>query len=234
MLHQSIMEMRPEQRPDEKFLSFGPEALSDAELLAIILRTGTRDASSVDLAEQILNPEEKSGNNLLSIFDYEIEDLMKMNGVGKVKALQIKAVLELSKRIAMTRAAKDLCFNNSGTVAEYYMEQFRHEKQEEVFLIMLDSGGFRLRERRLFLGTVNTALFSPREILIDALRSKAVSVILLHNHPSGDPMPSEEDIRATKRVEDACDLIGIKLVDHIIIGDNTYFSFFENQMLGSN
>ena len=231
MKHQTIMEMRPEQRPDEKFLSLGPDALTDAELLAIILRTGSRQESSVDLADRILHPEKNRETNLLSIFDYEIEDLMKLKGIGKVKAVQIKAVIELSKRISMTRAAGELKFTSPETIAEYYMERLRHEKQEEVLLLLLDSAGHLRKERRLSLGTVSSALYSPREILIEALRSQAVSVILLHNHPGGDPTPSENDIRATERIRSACSLTGFTLADHIIIGDNRYFSFLENDLL---
>lgn len=229
--HTSIKELRPEYRPDEKFLALGPEALSDAELLAIILRSGSSEESSVDLADRILHSEKGGTSSLLSIFEHEVEDLMKLRGVGKVKAVQIKAVAELSKRIAMTQASGELSFTNPQTIADYYMEQLRHCRQERIILILLDSACHRIKDLVLSVGTVNSTLYSPREILIEAVRCEAVSVILLHNHPSGNPTPSSDDIQATRRVRDACSLVGIQLIDHIIIGDRVYFSFCEEEML---
>lgn len=221
-------ELQPEYRPDEKFLAFGPGALSDAELLAIILRTGSTDENSVELARKILTPEGDQHISILNIFHYNISDLLKMKGIGRVKAVQIKAVSELALRIAQSRARSHLVFNDPSTIASYYMEQLRHRKRETVVLLMLNSACALIREDVLSTGTVNTSLITPREIFVDALRYEAVSVILLHNHPSGNAVPSEADIQITERVRQAGEMIGIKLADHIIIGDHQYYSFQEN------
>lgn len=231
MDHIFIKDMRPEQRPDEKFLLHGPDALSDAELLAIILRTGSLEESSVSLADRILHPETDSESGILSIFDYELEDLRKIHGIGKVKALQIKAVIELSKRIAMTKASKELSFHDPESIANYYMELLRHSRQEQIILVLLDSACNKIKDLVLSVGTVNSSVYSSREILIEALRCNAVNVILLHNHPSGNPSPSSYDLESTKQVKEACRMIGIHLIDHIIIGDCSYFSFCEEELL---
>ena len=227
-----IKEMEPEQRPYEKVLTFGTEALTDAELLAIILRTGSKEESSIDLADRILNPGPDGSKTILNIFDYEIEDLMKIKGIGKVKAIQIKAVVELSKRIAKTKAGEKLDFRDPETIALYYMEQLRHNTKEQIVLIMLDSACHMIKDKIISIGTVNTALYSPREILFEALRNNAVNIILMHNHPSGDPKPSTSDMEATVRIRDAGNLVGIPLLDHIIVGDRNYYSFKREGKLG--
>lgn len=224
MKYTMIKEMRPEQRPDEKFLTFGPAALTDAELLAIILRTGTKEEPSVELAQRVLQNHPDKKASILNIIDYAFEDLQKIKGIGPVKALQIKAVAELSKRIATTRAFPRIDFSDPQTVAEYYMEQLRHSEKEQVILVMLNTACRMICDKTIFIGTVNSALFSPREIYLEAMKHEAVHILLLHNHPSGDPRPSRNDIMATKRVEKAGELIGITLLDHIIIGDRVFTS----------
>lgn len=231
MKQRSIMEMHPDQRPDEKFLTYGPEALSDAELLAIILRTGSKDESSIELADRLLRPENGAEGSILSIFDYELEDLMKIKGIGKVKALQIKAVIELSRRIAVTSAEKRLDFSDPETIARYYMEQLRHENRERVVLVMLNSACELISDEIISLGTINASLYSTREIFLTAMKYGAVNIILLHNHPSGNPAPSVSDIEATKKIAEAGRLIDIKLLDHIIVGDRTYLSFKKENLL---
>lgn len=222
-----IKDLRPELRPDEKFLVLGPKALSDAELLAIIIRTGSGKEHSVSLAERILSSKTDDSINLLNVFDLDIRELMKIEGVGKVKALQIKAVAELAVRISRTRASKGLKLDNPSSISDYYMEQMRHLKREVVMLIMLDSACSVIKDEIISEGTVENALFSPREIFLEALKYGAVKIILLHNHPSGDPRPSEEDIMGTLRVRLAGDMIGIELLDHIILGDNKFTSLKE-------
>lgn len=214
-------------RPDEKFLKYGPGALSDAELLAVIIRTGNAKEHSVDLAGRILSSKNDDSADISSIFDFTVEELMQIQGVGKVKALQIKAVCELSTRIAAARARRNLVFNNPAAVSDFFMEQLRHLKREVVILLMLSASCELIKQERLFEGTATAALFSPREIYLEALRYGAVSIILIHNHPSGNPAPSEADIAATKRIYTAGQYIGIGLMDHIIIGDNCYTSLKE-------
>ena len=231
MQNNRIKDLQPEYRPDEKFLAFGPKALSDAELLAIILRTGSTQKHSVDLAREILNGPVDSHLSILNIIHYEFHELMKIRGIGKVKAIQIKAIAELSLRISRAHARSSLDFHHPETVARYYMEQLRHEKREQVVLLMLNSACDLLKELVISTGTVNAALLSPREIFIQALRYEAVGIILMHNHPSGEPVPSEADLLFTEQIRGAAELIGIRLIDHIIIGDRSYYSFKENEWI---
>lgn len=227
----TIKDLLPEYRPDEKFLAFGPKALTDPELLAIILRTGSSEEHSVDLARRILTPSGDQHISILNIFNVEYHELLKMKGVGKVKALQIKALAELSLRISQSKARNQLIFNHPETVARYYMEQLRHEKKEMVVLLLLDSACGLIKELLISVGTVNASVLSAREIFIAALKYEAVSFIVLHNHPSGSPNPSKADLHFTEMIINAGRLIGIMLADHIIIGDNKYFSFKESELI---
>ena len=221
-------ELQPEYRPDEKFLACGSEALSDAELLAIILRTGNAQENSVELSRRILTPEDGGSPSILNIFRYELAELQRIKGIGKVKAIQIKAIGELALRISRTQAESQLVFHDPERVAAYYMEQLRHRKRETVVLLMLNSACKLIREQVLSTGTVNASMISPRELFIEALRYEAVNIILLHNHPSGNPAPSQADLKVTDNILTLSRMIEIRLLDHIIIGDNHYFSFREN------
>ena len=227
----TIKQLEPDYRPDEKFLKYGPAALTSAELLAIILRTGSDKEHSVDLARRILYSEISREENILNIFNWEIADLLKLRGVGTVKALQVKAIGELSKRIAVSTTGSRLSFTEPETIAQYYMEQLRHMKQENVVLLMLNSSCELIKEKFISKGTVNASLLSPREIFIEALRYEAVNIILLHNHPSGSPKPSKADIIGTKTVLEGGRLVGISLLDHIIIGDCVFCSMREEGYL---
>lgn len=220
----TIKDLDRKSRPDDKLLEYGPKALTDAELLAVILRTGTIEEHSVELCERILSGNRDQDNSILNIFNYDYSDLLKIKGIGKVKALQIKSIAELSLRIAQSSAKEGLDFNNPETIACYYMEQLRHKKREEVVLLMMNSAGKLIDDISLFEGTVNSSVFSPREIFQEALKRDAVNIILLHNHPSGLPEPSRADLSATKLIAKAGNLIGIPLLDHIIIGDRKYIS----------
>lgn len=220
----TMKEMPEQDRPYEKCLQYGPAVLSDAELLAVILRTGCQGRSSLQLAGDILRLT-KVADGLAGIFHLSVEQLCELNGVGKVKAVQVLCIGELSKRIARTPVRSSVTFRDPETIAEYYMETLRHEEQEHVICLMLDTKSRFIGDVELTKGTVNLALISPREIFVAALQRHAVFIILIHNHPSGDPMPSQEDKNVTMRVEEAGRLIGVSLLDHIVIGDRRYFSF---------
>lgn len=155
----------------------------------------------------------------------------QIKGIGNVKAIQISCISELAKRLAKASYQDTVCFTDPKTIAQYYMEDLRHEKQEHMKLLMLNSKAKLLGETTISKGTVNASLVTPRELFIEALQKNAVSIIILHNHPSGDPSPSREDMLTTKRIQDAGALIGIELLDHIIIGNNCYISFREEGML---
>ncbi len=226
----SLKDLPKEERPYEKCLKYGCRALSDAELLAVIIRTGAVGSSSVELARKILSlaGEERK---LTAIAGLSTAELMSVHGVGKVKAVQIQCVAELSRRIAKTRASEGLCFQSPASIADYYMEDLRHEEKEHCILMMLNTRNKLLCEEELTVGTVNASLISTREIFIEALKNQAVYIILVHNHPSGDPAPSREDILLTNRVKEAGTLIGIELLDHIIIGDRSYTSLREEKFM---
>lgn len=225
-----MKELSVEERPYEKCLCYGAEYLSDEELLAVLLRTGIKGMNSIELARHILQTQ--SGNDgILNIHHLTLNKLKEIKGIGTVKAIQILCLSELAKRLAKANAKEGLVFNMPSTIADYYMEELRHQKQEHMKLLMLNTKSKLIGEKNVSKGTVNASLISPRELFIAALEREAVSIILLHNHPSGDPTPSSEDILLTKRVKDAGDLIGIELLDHIIIGNNCYISFAEKKMI---
>ena len=225
-----ISAVSAEDRPYEKCRRAGAESLIDAELVAVIIRTGRRGASAVSLAENVLK---LSGGfaGLTGLCHHSIPELMTIPGIGRVKAIQLQCVGELSRRIAKTRARELLAFPNADTIAGYYMEQLRHEEREHLIAMMLDSKNRMIGERTVSLGTVNAALLSPRELFLDALRCRAVSVILIHNHPSGDPTPSEEDLLITEKIRMGGELLDIHLLDHIVIGDRCYYSLREEGRL---
>lgn len=227
-MQKTIRELPAAQRPYEKCLREGTGALSDSELLAVILKNGTKGSSSIDLANEILSVMEDSPYpGLLGLMHVPLIELTKINGIGSVKAIQLKCIGELSKRIAASAARLHLCFGQPVTIAQYYMEQLRHEEQEILVCMMLDSSMHLLGEQVLTRGTVNTALITPREVFLEALRRQAVCLILVHNHPSGNPSPSDNDLEVTERIYQAGELLGIHLEDHIIIGDHRYISFKE-------
>lgn len=217
------------ERPYEKCEKMGAEALTDVELLAILLRTGTRGENALCLARRILYHAGETG--ILGIHQFSRERLLKIKGIGKVKAIQISCISELAKRLAKASRSDMLSFSQPETIARYYMEDLRHEKQEIMKLLMLNSKARLIGEVNVSKGTVNSSLITPRELFIEALQKNAVSIVLMHNHPSGDPTPSREDMLTTKRILDAGALIGIELLDHIIIGNNCYISFREEGIL---
>lgn len=227
---QRIQDLPPDERPYEKCLRSGPEQLTDSELLAVILRSGTRGSSSVQLADEILHLGKKE-QGLLGIYHLSMKDLMQIRGIGQVKAVQIKCIGELSKRIATREAGKLLDFHSPDTIAAYYMERMRHEEQEQMICTMLNTKNQFLGDEVISRGTVNSSLVSPRDLILAAFRHRAVYMILVHNHPSGNPEPSKDDLLFTKRVWEAGALVDIPLLDHIVIGDQQYFSFRQEGLL---
>ena len=223
--------MAEEEMPYEKFLRLGAGALTEAELLAIIIRTGTPRCTPVEIGRRILALPSVKAEGLNGLHQVSIKELMEINGIGEVKAVKIKCLAELSMRMAMAAAKKRLQFLNPPTVADYYLEKLRHERREQVLLLMLDNRNCLLREELLSIGTVTVSLLSPREVFVMALREKAVHIMLLHNHPSGNPTPSMDDIEVTESIKKIGQMIDIPLIDHIIIGDNKYMSFKEAGLL---
>ncbi len=218
------------EQPYEKCLHKGVSALSDTELLAVLLRTGTKGTSVMELAMHILGPQ-CGEDGILNLHRLTLDKLMEIKGIGEVKGIQLICLSELAKRMAKASAKEGLLLNHPSTIADYYMEDMRHLEQEELKLLMLNTKSRLLGEADVFKGTVNASLISPRELFITALEKHAVGIILLHNHPSGDPTPSTSDILLTKRIKEAGSLLGIELLDHIIIGNNCYMSFVEQKLI---
>lgn len=225
-----MKELPLNERPYEKCVETGPESLSDAELLAVIIRTGIRGESALNLARRILADCQPQG--LLGLLHLSLPELKKLRGIGSVKGIELLCIGELSRRIWKTLATDNApVFTDPALIAGYYMEDMRHLGQEELHLMMLNTKNALIRDALLFRGTVNMSVASPRELFIEALRCQAVNVILIHNHPSGDPTPSSEDQRLTARIKEAGAILGIRLLDHVIIGDQSYYSFKERGIL---
>ena len=217
------------ERPYEKAMEYGVQSLSDAELLAVILRTGTKDTSARDLAEQILKLGDPSG--LPGLLHHSMPDYKEIRGIGSVKAIQLASIGELSKRIwKSARNGGTFVCRQPEEIAAYFMEEMRHKEQEHLKVLILNTKNVLLKDVDISIGTVNASVATPREIYIEALRFRGTGIILMHNHPSGDPTPSEEDRLFTFRVAECGKMMGVLLLDHIIIGDNSYVSLKERGM----
>ena len=225
MQHISIGDMPKAERPYEKFLQFGADALTDVELLAILLQSGTCDASSIELARKVL----MIGKDIsvLALYERSFEDLLGIRGIGKVKATQLKCIAEISKRIHMAKLPEKNAFSTPKEIAAYYMESLRHLDKEHLMALYFNGNGSLISDEILSVGCANHAMISSREIFMRALEVHAVYLMLIHNHPSGNASPSEDDILVTDKIRKAGNLLNIALLDHLIIGDNEYVSFRE-------
>lgn len=219
-----MKELPVSERPYEKFINQGEKALSDAELLAIIIKSGCKNTSALDLAREILTPRE---GNLLNLYALSFHEMTQIPGIGRVKAIQLKAIAELSKRISMTQKKPGIKFLSTRGVAEYYMEQMRHLENEIFICVCFDAKGNYLGDEILSMGGALGTSISTREILLCALQHKSIQIAVLHNHPSGNPSPSQEDCSFTLKLKNSLALIDMYLYDHIIIGDGDYYSFLE-------
>lgn len=224
-------ELLKEELPYEKFLALGPEALTETELIAILLRTGTKNCSALELAQKVLLKASGESGGLNGLHHLSLQELMEIPGIGQVKAVKIKCIAEMAIRMSKQRAAKALKFDTPETVADYYMEQMRHLEKEKILLLLLDNKLHLIEEYMISLGTVNASLLSTRDVFIQALRVRAGNMILLHNHPSGDPHPSKADIMITQTMKEAGELMDIPLVDHIILGDGCFISLKKEELL---
>lgn len=217
------------ERPYEKCQNFGADRLTDAELLAVILRTGTKGERACELATRVLkaSPDE----TLLGLNRLSFQELMKIHGIGRVKATEIQCILELAKRLSRSTKPDKMNFSSPEAVANHFMQQLRSEVVEKVYLLLLDTRCCLIKEVLLSSGGFNSSSASPREVFYEALRHGAVSAIMIHNHPSGDPVPSHSDIMVTNKIMETGRLIDIELLDHIVIGDNCYVSFREQGLM---
>ena len=221
-----------EQRPYEKCFMQGEGSLNDTELLAVILRSGTSGKNSLALAQEILKfVESSSYPGLTRLMHVSVQDLMKIHGIGQVKAVQLKCIGELSKRIAKAAARPQIVMNNPSSIAAYYMEELRHRREEAFMAAFFDSKCKFLGDSVIATGSISYAYVSPMELFRKALLRNAVMIVILHNHPSGDPTPSTEDKKLTEQIRAGASVLGLTLADHIVIGDQQYFSFRENKLL---
>lgn len=229
-LHITMKDLPDSEKPYEKSLSYGVEVLSDAELLAIILRTGSKSEKAIDLAHKLLLLD-KSNPGIIGLINKSFKELQQVQGIGKVKSIQIKALLEIAKRVSKHQALSKVKISSPKSIAAVYMEELRYLKKEQFMLVFLDTKNQIIKDKVLTIGSVNASIVHPREAFIEALKYEAVNMIMLHNHPSGDPTPSNEDINVTKRMVECGILLGIKVLDHIIIGNGIYVSLKEKGVL---
>lgn len=223
-----MKELPESERPYEKMELYGAGALSNSELLAIIIKCGTKEETSVSLAQKILKLKEKSNKkDLRFLQDITVEELTQIKGIGKVKALQILATCELAKRMSKPIDSLKIVIKNTKDVANLFMDELKYEKQEVAKLLILNSKNVIIKIVDIALGGTNFASIEPKIILKEPIKMGAQKIILVHNHPSGNPTPSESDDRITDRIYECADIMGITLLDHVIIGDNTFASVFE-------
>ncbi len=228
----TIKKLPISERPYEKAQMYGLESLSNSELLAIIIKTGTKEKTSIELAQEILSIETNNKENIQFLQEISIEDFMKIKGIGKVKAIQLKAICELNKRMARPIAQKQVRLRTPDSVAQLLMNEMKYEKREKLKVLVLNVKNILLKIIDVTYGGTNSATVEPKDILAEPIKMGAPRIILAHNHPSGDPTPSKEDFELTKRIYDAANILGIDLLDHIIIGNNKYASIFLMKRIG--
>ena len=218
-----IKDMLESERPRERLLNGGVESLSNEELLSIIIKTGTKNISVKELSRNIL----KELNNINDLKDITINKLINIKGIGKVKAIEIIASIELGKRVYIQNNKEEVTLNNSSKIYEYFRNIFINEKQENFYAIYLNTKSKLISYKLLFKGTINTSCVHPREIFKYAFLESAYSVVVIHNHPSGDPTPSKMDDELTQVLFDIGKVMSLPILDHIIIGNNKYYSYYE-------
>ena len=212
------------ERPYEKLIAYGEESLSNSELLAIIIKTGTKEKTALDLARQVMNLSSNENNDLRFLQEISINELMNIKGIGKVKAIELKALGEITKRMSQPINLNKVCIKTKADVANLLMQEMRYEKNEVLKLILLNNKNVVQKIINIATGKDNSLVFDVKQILSEPIKLQIPKIILAHNHPCGNSSPSKEDIEATKRVKQCCDLMGIQLLDHIVIGDGEYSS----------
>ena len=230
MSSNAIKDWPEDERPREKLLKRGAAALSDAELLALVLRTGDAAAgkSAIDLGRELL---EQFGGNLRELAQAELNELQQIKGLGLAKAASVKAAFTLGSRFQSRKLETLERFTAPAQVFEFFHHELRDNRKELFLTLLLDGKNRITRKVQVSEGCLNQAIVHPREVFAPAVRESAAAIIFIHNHPSGDPAPSREDREITRRLKEAGEIMGIKVLDHIIIGDGAYFSFVESGLL---
>ncbi len=222
-----IKEMPKIERPRERFLKYGANMLQTHELIAIILRTGSRQESVLELSQKVLYQYE----NLKALSTATTKDLTKMKGIGISKAIELQAAFELGKRSVQEVFVQNVFLKSPESVYLYLKDQLELKTQEHLVALYLNTKGELIKKEVLFVGSLNSSVIHPREIFKHAVLNSAASIVICHNHPSGDPTPSKNDIEVTKIVHENSLMMDIQLVDHIIIGRDRYFSFKEKRII---
>ncbi len=213
-----------DDKPRERLYNYGSENLSNEELISIILKTGNRKYSVKEVSLKLL----ETLGDITKLKDVGISSLMNTPGIGRVKATELKAAIELGKRVYTNNNDKKVKLNNALSIYNYFKNIIGDKKQEYFYVVYLDTKGNYLNKKCLFIGTINTSMIHPREIFKEAYLLSASGIICIHNHPSGDPSPSREDIIMTMKIKEISIMHGINLLDHVIIGNNSYYSFYDN------
>ncbi len=224
----TIKDLPLSERPREKLISHGVEALSNAELLALIIKIGNMEETAVEVAQKILS---RDNRGIAYLSDVTLEELMEVKGIGESKASQILAAIEIGKRLNRIGPQDKIKVSSPMVLVNLLMDEMRYLCKEYFKIAILDTKNQILAIENISIGTLNASIVHPRDVFKIAIKRNANSIILIHNHPSGDPNPSNEDISITNRLIDAGNLIGIKVLDHIIIGDNKYISFKEKNLV---
>ncbi len=223
-----IRELPIEERPRERLVLYGPGVLSNTELLAILIGSGTKEASALSLAQEILA---KEGKGLSYLTDCSLEELSQIKGIGLSKATKLLAAIELGKRLATRPREKKVVLRSSKAIADLFMEEMRYYRKEFFKVLLLNVKAEVISTHQVSIGDICTTVVHPREVFVDAVRRSAAAIVLVHNHPSGDPTPSSDDLHTTDRLVEAGKILGIQVVDHIVIGDGVYISFREQNLM---
>lgn len=224
----TIKDLPLSERPREKLISHGVEALSNAELLALIIKVGNQEETAIEVAQKILS---RDNRGIAYLSDVSLEELMEVKGIGESKACQILATIEIGKRLNRVGPQDKVKVSSPIVLVNLLMDEMRYLCKEHFKIAILDTKNQILAIENISIGTLNASIVHPRDVFKISIKRNANSIILIHNHPSGDPNPSNEDISITNRLIDAGNLIGIKVLDHIIIGDNKYISFKEKNLV---
>ncbi|MDR2771605.1 MAG: DNA repair protein RadC [Clostridiales Family XIII bacterium] len=216
------------ERPREKMMLLGAHMLSNAELLAVLLGTGTRSLSATALADRILS---MRSDGIAYLSECMPEELARVSGIGIAKSCRITAAVELGKRLAMNPKSRRVRIASPQEVAALFIEGMRHLKQECFRMVLLNVKNEIIAIEEISIGNINSSLAEPREVFRPAISRSAASIVLAHNHPSGNPEPSDSDVTATKRLVASGEILGIKVIDHIVVGDGTYVSMRQKRLL---
>lgn len=214
-------------RPRERLIKHGPENLSDAEILAILLRVGNFESTAIDLARKII----KDFDGFRGLDTRSVSELCQINGIGPAKAAQIKAALEAGKRLFLEQVKNSKKVESSDDVFHLVAPHLKNKNREVFKILLLTSRNTIISEKTVFEGSLTESMVSAREVIKEAINQSAASIVFVHNHPSGNPAPSEEDKRVTRQLKTACEVVGVHVLDHIIIGQDGYYSFADSGLI---